>query len=179
MAFNEFDRLSRSTGFLLAWVAADGGERYAKELATFGLKAHHVGVLTLLQDGPLPQSRLSERLGVFKPVMVTLLRDLEGMGLVRRHAHPTDGRALEVHLLPAGRERLEVVEEAGRRLSDEFFAPLTPEERLTLHELLTKLAEPEPEPGAGAEPEPGAGAEPEPGAGAEAGAGAEVEAGGD
>jgi DNA-binding MarR family transcriptional regulator len=134
------ERLRRSTGFLLAWVAARGGEQYARALASLGLKAHHVGVLTLLQDGPLPQSRLSERLGVFKPAMVAVLRDLEEMGLVERRPHPTDGRALEVHLLPTGRRRFEVVEEAGQRATDEFFAPLTLRERRTFHELLTKLA---------------------------------------
>jgi DNA-binding MarR family transcriptional regulator len=72
--------------------------------------------------------------------MVAVLRDLEEMGLVRRQPHPTDGRALEVHLLPAGRRRLEVVEEASRRATDEFFAALTPHERQTFHELLAKLA---------------------------------------
>jgi DNA-binding MarR family transcriptional regulator len=134
------ERLRHSTGFLLAWVAADSSERYARALAAVELKAHHVGVLSLVQDGPMPQARLSEQLGVFKPVMVAVLRELEEQGLVQRRPHPTDGRALVVHLLPAGRRRLKVVEEANKRVTDEFFAPLTPRERRTLHDLLTKLA---------------------------------------
>jgi MarR family transcriptional regulator, lower aerobic nicotinate degradation pathway regulator len=134
------ERLRHSTGFLLAWVAADSRERYARALASIELNAHHVGVLSLIQDNPMPQSRLSERLNIFKPVMVTVLRDLEEQGLVRRQPHPTDGRALVVHLLPAGRRRLKVVEEVNRRATDEFFAPLTPPERRTFHDLLTKLA---------------------------------------
>jgi DNA-binding MarR family transcriptional regulator len=133
-------RLRHSTGFLLAWVAADSSEHYARALASVELKAHHVGVLSLLQDGPMPQSRLSERLSIFKPVMVAVLRDLEEQGLVQRQPHPTDGRALVVHLLPAGRRRLKVVEEASRRATDEFFAPLTTRERRTFHDLLAKLA---------------------------------------
>ncbi|MEV5888305.1 MarR family winged helix-turn-helix transcriptional regulator [Nonomuraea fuscirosea] len=146
MNYNEWrsgdlpEPLLESTGFLLAWVAAHSGEQYDRVLASCGLKAHHVGVLTLLQDGPMPQSRLSERLGIFKPAMVAILRDLEEMALVRRQPHPTDGRALEVHLLPAGRQRLKVVEEISRRAADEFFAPFTPQERQTFHQLLAKLA---------------------------------------
>jgi DNA-binding MarR family transcriptional regulator len=132
--------LRRSTGFLLAWVAAGSSEHYARALASVGLKAQHVGVLTLLQDRPMPQSRLSERLGVFKPVMVAVLRDLEEQGLVQRQPHPTDRRARIVSLLPAGRRRLKVVEKANKRATDEFFSPLTRQERLTFHDLLAKLA---------------------------------------
>lgn len=80
-------------------------------------------MLTLLRDGPLVQARLSERLGVFKPVMVTLVNELEAMGLVRRQPHPTDRRALEVHLLLAGQRRVEEAEAVSERASAEFFAP--------------------------------------------------------
>jgi hypothetical protein len=82
-------------------------------------------VLILLQDGPTVQSRLSEHLGVFKPVMVSLIDDLEAMALVRRIPHPTDRRAVGVHLLPAGRQRIKTAEKVSRRATDEFFAPLT------------------------------------------------------
>ncbi|POM23040.1 Multidrug resistance operon repressor [Actinomadura rubteroloni] len=134
------DRLGGSTGFLLAWVSAQAGERYGAALAAEGLNAHHVGVLTLLTGGPMPQSRLSERLGVFKPAMVGILRDLEGMGLVQRSPHPTDRRALEVHLLPEGRRRVQAIEAVNQRVTDEFFSPLTAGERDVFHRLLTKLA---------------------------------------
>jgi MarR family transcriptional regulator, lower aerobic nicotinate degradation pathway regulator len=133
-------RLRRWTGFLLAWVAAAGGQHYARALASIGLKTHHLGVLVLLSDGPKVQARLSERLGVFQPAMVTLVNDLEAMGLVRRQPHATDRRAVEVHLLPAGEQRIAQADEVSRRASDEFFAPLTAAQRRTFHELLAKLA---------------------------------------
>ena len=91
-------RLRHSTGFLLVWVAPDSSERYARALASVELNAYQVGVLSLVQDTPMPQSRLSERLRIFKPVMVAVLRDLEEQGLVQRRPHPTDGCALVVHL---------------------------------------------------------------------------------
>jgi DNA-binding MarR family transcriptional regulator len=71
---------------------------------------------------------------------VSLINDLEAMALVRRMPHPVDRRAVEVHLLPAGRHRIKTAEKISRRATDEFFAPLTPAERQTFHELLAKLA---------------------------------------
>ncbi|RSM38844.1 hypothetical protein DMA12_31735 [Amycolatopsis balhimycina DSM 5908] len=134
-------RLRRWTGFLLAWVAASGAEHYGRALLSVDLKAHHLGVLILLQDGPMVQSRLSEHLGVFKPVMVSLINDLETMALARRMPHPTDRRAVEVHLLPAGRNRIRAAEKVSRSATDEFFAPLTSAERRVFHELLAKLVD--------------------------------------
>jgi MarR family transcriptional regulator, lower aerobic nicotinate degradation pathway regulator len=128
------------TGFLLSWVAASAGEHYAKALASVGLKAQHLGVLVLLRDGPQVQARLSEQLAVFKPVMVSLVNDLEAMGLVERRPHPSDGRAVMVHLQRAGAERIREAELVSKHASDEFFAALTREERETFHDLLARIA---------------------------------------
>ena len=132
--------LARWTGFLLSWVAATSGEYYAGALAEVGLTAHQLGVLELLRAGPQVQARLSEQLGVFKPVMVTLVNDLEAMGLAERRPHPSDRRAVLVHLLPAGLDRLQAAAEVSARASDRFFGRLTLAERQTLHVLLAKLA---------------------------------------
>jgi DNA-binding MarR family transcriptional regulator len=132
--------LARWTGFLLAWVAASGGVHYERALDSVGLTAQQLGVLVLLRDGPLVQARLSERLNVFKPVMVTLVNELEAMGLVARRAHPSDRRAVLVHLLPAGTRRIREAERVSERASEEFFAPLTARQRQTFHHLRTTLA---------------------------------------
>ncbi len=136
------EALARWTGFLLSWVAASGGEHYGRALGSVGLKAQHLGVLVVLEaGGPMVQARLSERLQVFKPVMVTLVNELEAMGLVERRGHPRDRRAVEVHLLPAGTKRIREAERVSQRASEEFFAVLTKEERQAFHALLAKLAE--------------------------------------
>jgi DNA-binding MarR family transcriptional regulator len=143
MDFNEIgppSALAQWTGLLLSWVAASGAEHYGRALASVGLKAQHLAVLVLLRDGPMVQARLSEALNVFKPVMVTLVNELEEMGLVERRAHPSDRRAVQVHLLPAGVRRVREAEGVSMRAADEFFAPLTPRQRQTFHNLLAKLA---------------------------------------
>jgi len=132
--------LAQWTGFLLSWVAASGGEHYGRALASVGLKPQHLAVLVLLRDGPMVQARLSERLNVFKPVMVTLVNELAELGLAERRAHPHDRRAVHVHLLPAGVRRIREAERVSLRAADEFFAPLTPRQRQTFHHLLAKLA---------------------------------------
>jgi DNA-binding MarR family transcriptional regulator len=131
--------LTDSTGFLLSWVAAHASERFAEALAEVGLTAHQLGVLTVLVDGPLVQARLSEQLAVFQPVMVTLVNELESAGLVRRAPHPRDRRAVEVHLEPAGAERLTQANDALARATEQIFGGLRDADRDTLHRILLQM----------------------------------------
>lgn len=127
-------------GFRLAWVAARSGEYYARALAATGLDAHQLGVLSILAaEGALTQARLSERIQVFKPVMVTIINALEAHQLVERRPHPTDRRAFLIHLLPAGEQRLRDAERVSAHANAEFFAPLSAREREQLEALLAKL----------------------------------------
>jgi len=132
--------LSVSTGFLLAWTAAAREREYADALRSVGLTPVQAGVLEILQGSPQKQARLSEQLRVFQPVMVSVINALENQSLAERRPHPTDRRAVEVHLLPAGRERLELAQRLGREATNSFFSPISQAERTTLHSILTRLA---------------------------------------
>jgi len=132
--------LSVSTGFLLAWTAAASEREYADALSSVGLTPVQSGVLEILHRSPQKQARLSEQLRVFQPVMVSVINSLENQALVERRPHPTDRRAVEVHLLPAGRERLELAQRLGREATNSFFSPISQAERTTLHSILTRLA---------------------------------------
>ncbi|WP_205314771.1 MarR family winged helix-turn-helix transcriptional regulator [Nonomuraea lactucae] len=134
------EELIRWTGFLLNWVAAHAHEAYEQVVAQVGLKPQHLGVLIQIQQGPMIQARLSDRLKVFKPVMVTLVNELEAMGLAERRPHAGDRRAVEVHILPAGLDKVREVERLSDQASADFFSPLDSTEQQTLHGLLTKLA---------------------------------------
>ena len=133
--------LSRSVGFLLAWTAATSEREYSDALKSIGMTPVKVGVLEMLQEGPAKQARLSERLHVFQPVMMSVINELESSGLVERHPHPTDGRAVAVHLLPAGVAQLQTARRIGKEATDSFFAPISSDERTTLHRILARLAE--------------------------------------
>lgn len=134
--------LTDSTGFLLSWVANHASEAFASALAEVGLTAHQLGVLTLLTDGPQKQARLSEQLEVFQPVMVTLINELETAGLVHRAPHPQDRRALEIHLEPAGADRLARAGIALARATEQIFGGLSADDRAHLHRILLQLVQP-------------------------------------
>ncbi|MER6415956.1 MarR family winged helix-turn-helix transcriptional regulator [Streptomyces humidus] len=134
------EALTRWTGFLMNWVAAHAREAYEQVVAQVGLNPQHLGVLTQIQHGPMIQARLSDRLRVFKPVMVTLVNELEAMGLAERRPHASDRRAVEVHILPAGLDKVREVDRLSEQVSAAFFSPLTSNEQQTLHSLLAKLA---------------------------------------
>lgn len=133
--------LTDSTGFLLSWVAAHASDRFNDALREVGLTAHQLGVMTLLVDGPQMQARLSEQLEVFQPVMVTLINELEAAGFVRRAAHPGDRRAVDVHLEPAGAERLARAGAAMSAATDQIFGGLATADRESLHRILLHMSQ--------------------------------------
>lgn len=131
----------RWTGYLLAYVTGLAQRTYTQEVARIGLKPLHLAILGILgQEGPMVQARLSEKLRVFKPVMVSLLNELQAMQFVVRHRPVADQRAYEVHLTDAGRERLLLAEPINRTVTQQFFRDLTDNERAQLHDLLLRLA---------------------------------------
>lgn len=135
------DELAVHTGFLLSWVAQAATNAYEQALQKFDLSAHHVGVLELLAaQQPVVQSRIGEQLDIFKPVMVRLINELEARGLVKRYPHPTDKRALEIHLLAKGEAMLAQIRLASTKADNAFFAALSLQERMQFDACLAKLS---------------------------------------
>jgi DNA-binding MarR family transcriptional regulator len=56
----------------------------------------------LASSGTQTQQQLADALGIHRNRMVGLIDDVEAAGLARRHRSPTDRRAFEVRLTPAG-----------------------------------------------------------------------------
>jgi DNA-binding MarR family transcriptional regulator len=110
-------------------------------LRPFGLTFSRFELLRLLSfagDAQLSMARAGERLQVHPTSLGNAVKRLESDGLVRRAAHPEDGRALVLELLPAGRE---LVEAATAVLNEHVFAPLevSPEELRTLIAILARF----------------------------------------
>lgn len=126
---------------LLNQVAA-GVTRIANEALTplgIGLKQHSV-LRLLAADGVRSQQSLSDALGIDRSTMVLVIDDLEAQGLVERRRNAADRRAYEIHLLPAGRERLRASEERARTALRDALGPLGADERAELHRLLSRVA---------------------------------------
>jgi DNA-binding MarR family transcriptional regulator len=72
--------------------------------------------------------------------MVALLDELEARGVAERRVDPIDRRRRAVLLTDDGRRQVQALKREARKVLDEFLAPLSAEERDTLHQLLRKLA---------------------------------------
>lgn len=133
--------LANNTGFLLSWVAANAAKTYEVALTKLGFTAHHVGVLEIVsRQQPIVQSRIGEQLDIFKPIIVTLVNELEAKNLLERRPHPTDKRAVQLHLLPKGKQALADIHHISQQTLAEFLSPLSPEEQQSFQNHLKKLA---------------------------------------
>lgn len=87
----------------------------------------------LHKAGSMTPGELATREGVQPPSMTRVIAALEELGLVSRHAHPTDGRQAIVELTTAGHAKIEEEEVSEReRWLDQQLADLTAEERAEL-----------------------------------------------
>lgn len=84
---------------------------------------------------------MSTRLGYDPSAIVSLVDDLQRLGLVERRPDPKDRRNRIVVLAPAGTKLLSESEQDGSRVTDTLLAPLDPQERRTLQALLLRIAE--------------------------------------
>ena len=128
--------------FLLSQLGVYIADDFVHRLEPSGVGPRTYAVLMALteRDGQ-SQRELSERLGIHRNVMVTVVDALESQGLVARKPHPADRRAFAVTLTDRARALLPELDAHGRAQEDELTATLTGAERATLLELLQKVSE--------------------------------------
>lgn len=127
-------------GFLLSHLGRRARREFVDALRDRHLQPPHYGVLLALQhhDGET-QRGLSDLLGVDRSAMVDLIDTLEHEGLVQRTRDSADRRRNAIRQTAAGRLALEDIGQLAVELNDRFFAPLHPDERRQLLQLLEKL----------------------------------------
>jgi DNA-binding MarR family transcriptional regulator len=104
------------------------------------LTGKHFGCLSVIIDeGPLSQQELGQRMCVDRTTVVEIVDDLESAGFVQRKRNPEDRRAYALEATAAGRawavEARKAILEAERRL----LAPLSGAERKQLIGLMQRL----------------------------------------
>ncbi len=115
-------------------------EVFLDRMSVYGLRPVDFSLLSLVSHNPGITSRqLCSTLGILPPNLVKLVADLDKRGLLQRKPHPTDGRAIGLHLTADGRKMVRDAEATARDLEDGVAAPLTPDERETLMTLLRKI----------------------------------------
>jgi DNA-binding MarR family transcriptional regulator len=134
--------LHADTGYLLYRLGLQSGRLFNNSLEEYGLRLRHYALLRYLAtvEGAL-QRELSTRLGYDPSAIVSLVDDLQGLGLVERRPSPGDRRSRIVVLTDRGRDVLRDTVKAGRRVTDDLLAPLDAADRDALHALLQRVAD--------------------------------------
>jgi len=104
---------------------------------------HLAALSTLKQHGPMSPGELAAHERVQPPSMTRVVVALEGMGLVTRTPHPTDGRQVVIDLTPAAEALLGDEARAREAWLSERLQQLSREEREVLREasvIMDKLA---------------------------------------
>ena len=115
-------------------------EVFLQRMAVYGLRPVDFSVLSLIRHNPGITSRqLCGTLGILPPNLVAMINVLEKREIIARQPHPTDGRALGLHLTDSGAKLMRNAERTAQQLEAEVAARLTPTEGKTLIRLLKKV----------------------------------------
>ncbi|MCC2635275.1 MAG: transcriptional regulator, MarR family-like protein [Ramlibacter sp.] len=116
---------------------------FLEEMAPFRLKPVEFSVLSVIAHNPGVTSRqLCSALGILPPNLVGLVNELEKREVIARKPHPRDGRAMGLHLTPAGQKLVRDAEKKAAELEANIGARLSPSELRTLITLLKKIYRP-------------------------------------
>lgn len=113
---------------------------FMQRMAVHGLRPVDFSVLVLIGHNPGITSRqLSQALDVQPPNLVGIINALSRRKLLDRQSHPTDGRALGLHLTATGETLLTQAEQTAAQLEIDATPRLSATERRTLMRLLQKV----------------------------------------
>jgi DNA-binding MarR family transcriptional regulator len=116
---------------------------FLPRMAPFGLRPVDFSILSVINHNEGITSRqLCDTLALLPPNLVGKIGALEKRGLLLRQPHPQDGRALGLHLTPAGRQLMAQAEVAALELERQVASALTPAEHRSLLRLLQKVYQP-------------------------------------
>lgn len=115
-------------------------DRFLDGMEPYQLKPVDFSVLSLVAHNPGITSRqLCSTLGILPPNLVGMVNMLEKRELVARRPHPTDGRAMGLHLTPAGQKLVRDAEKTAASIEAGVASRLSPAEQRTLIALLKKV----------------------------------------
>ena len=113
---------------------------FMERMAVYDLKVVDFSVLSLVAHNPGITSRqLCATLDILPPNLVSLISALDRRGLIERRPHPSDGRAMGVHLTSEGTDLTAQAEATVALLEQDASGRLTTTERKTLIRLLQKI----------------------------------------
>ena len=113
---------------------------FVPRMAEYGLRPVDFSILSVIRHNPgITSKQLCSALNLLPPNLVGKIATLDKRGLLVRHPHPSDGRALGLQLTPAGHALMRKAEQSAFELEAEAAGALTASERRTLLRLLQKV----------------------------------------
>jgi DNA-binding MarR family transcriptional regulator len=113
---------------------------FLERMAPLGLRPVDFSVLSLIRHNPGITSRqLCASLNMLPPNLVGMISAMETRNVIERIPHPSDGRAIGLHLTEVGIALAQTAEDTATQLENEATSRLTPAERKTLMRLLQKI----------------------------------------
>lgn len=114
--------------------------QFLEGMAPYDLRPVDFSVLSMVHHNPGMTSRqLCSSLNILPPNLVGMINHLEKRGLVERLPHPSDGRALGLHLTEKGQALAVAAEQTASDIELKATPRLSPAERKTLMRLLQKI----------------------------------------
>lgn len=115
-------------------------DAFLRNMAVYSLRPVDFSVLSLIRHNPGITSRqLCATLGIQPPNLVGMVNQLQARELILRRPHPSDGRAMGLHLTAQGRALMKRAETTASELEEAATARLSATERETLMQLLQKI----------------------------------------
>jgi DNA-binding MarR family transcriptional regulator len=134
--------LAARPGFLIRRMHQIHLALFAEECAAFDITPVQYSIMTVVKEQPrLDQSRLCAEVGVDRATLANVVARLEAKGYVGRARDPDDKRVKLISLTPAGTALLEKVDGHALRAHERTIAPLPPEQRRLLVDLLHRLVD--------------------------------------
>jgi DNA-binding MarR family transcriptional regulator len=130
----------RLPSWLLTQTASHAQRLVGDGFSAVQARGYHYRLLATLEEfGPASQAALGRRSGIHLSDMVAAINELAVRKLVERAPDPADGRRNIISLTAAGKRQLRRLEKQLDETQDELLAPLSPEERQRLTQLLSRL----------------------------------------
>ncbi len=113
---------------------------FVPRMAEYGLRPVDFSILSVIRHNPgITSKQLCSALNLLPPNLVGKIAALDKRGLLLRHPHPTDGRALGLQLTNEGHALMAQAEITAVQLEQDAASALSPSERQTLLRLLQKV----------------------------------------
>lgn len=134
--------LYRMPGHLVRRVQQIATALFTEECAAFGLTSVQFAALYAVEANPgLDATRLSQVIAFDRSTLGDVLERLEAKGWIARTSSTGDRRVKLIRLTPVGRQLLQQVKPAVRRVQQRLLAPLAPADRERMVALLARLAD--------------------------------------